>query len=32
MLVSQRMYQANLSMMQQARDTYSAGLSIGRGR
>lgn len=32
MLVSQRMYQANLSMMQQARDTYSAALNIGRGR
>lgn len=32
MLVSQRMYQANLAMMKQARDTYSAGLSIGQGR
>jgi flagellar basal-body rod protein FlgC len=32
MLVSQRLYQANLAMIQQARDTYSAALSIGRAR
>jgi flagellar basal-body rod protein FlgC len=32
MLVSQRLYQANLSMIQQARDTYQAALTIGRGR
>lgn len=29
MLVSQRLYQANLAMIQQARDTYSAALQIG---
>jgi len=32
MLVSQRLYQANITMMQQARDTYQAALSIGRAR
>ena len=32
MLVAQRLYQANLAMIQQARDTYSAALSIGRSR
>jgi flagellar basal-body rod protein FlgC len=32
MLVSQRLYQANLAMIQQARDTYQAALSIGRAR
>ncbi len=30
MLVAQRLYQANLAMIQQARDTYSAALTIGR--
>ena len=32
MLVSQRLYQANLAMIQQARDTYSSALTIGRSR
>ena len=32
MLVAQRLYQANLAMIQQARDTYSSALSIGRSR
>lgn len=32
MLVSQRLYQANLSMISQARDSYQAALTIGRGR
>jgi flagellar basal body rod protein FlgC len=32
MLVSQRLYQANLAMIQQARDTYSSALTIGKGR
>ncbi len=32
MVVSQRLYQANLSMMQQARDTYQSALTIGKGR
>ena len=32
MLVAQRLYQANLAMIQQARDTYSSALSIGRAR
>ncbi len=32
MLVSQRLYQANLAMIQQARDSYSAALTIGRQR
>ena len=32
MMVSQRLYQANLAMVQQARDTYQAALTIGRGR
>jgi len=31
MLVAQRLYQANLAMIQQARDTYSSALSIGKG-
>ncbi len=30
LLMASRLYQANLSVMQQARDTYSAGLQIGR--
>lgn len=32
MMVSQRLYQANLAMIQQARDTYQAALTIGRSR
>ena len=32
MLVAQRHYQANLSVMTQARDAYQAALAIGRGR
>jgi len=32
MIVSQRLYQANLSMMQQARDTYQSALMIGKSR
>ena len=32
MVVSQRLYQANLSMLQQARDTYQSALTIGKGR
>ena len=32
MLAAQRLYQANLAMIQQARDTYSSALSIGRSR
>lgn len=32
MIVSQRLYQANLSMMQQARETYQSALAIGKGR
>ena len=31
MLVAQRLYQANLAMIQQARDTYASALSIGKG-
>ncbi len=31
MLVANRMYQANLSVMQQARDSYQAALQIGKG-
>lgn len=30
MLMASRLYQANISVMQQARDTYTAGLQIGR--
>lgn len=32
MLVAQRLYQANLAMIQQARDTYTSALQIGQGR
>lgn len=32
MMMASRLYQANLSVMQQARDTYSAALRIGTGR
>jgi flagellar basal-body rod protein FlgC len=31
MMMAQRLYQANLSVMQTARDTYSAALRIGSG-
>ncbi len=31
MMMASRLYQANLSVMQQARDTYSAALRIGSG-
>ena len=31
MLMATRLYQANLSVMQQARDSYSAALRIGTG-
>ena len=30
MLMASRLYQANISVMQQARDAYNAGLQIGR--
>lgn len=30
MLMATRLYQANISVMQSARDAYTAGLSIGR--
>lgn len=32
MVVSQRLYQANLSMMQTAREAYQTALMIGKGR
>lgn len=32
MMMSQRLFQANLQVMQQARDSYSAALRIGSGR
>lgn len=32
MLVSQRLYQANLSAMQTARESYQQALQIGKGR
>ena len=31
LLMANRMYGANLSVMQQARDSYQAALQIGRG-
>ena len=31
LLMANRMYGANLAVMQQARDSYSAALQIGRG-
>jgi flagellar basal-body rod protein FlgC len=31
MLIANRMYAANLSVMQQAKDSYQAALQIGRG-
>ena len=32
MMMASRLYQANLSVMQQARDTYQSALRIGTGR
>jgi flagellar basal body rod protein FlgC len=32
MMTSSRLYQANLSVMQTARESYQQALSIGKGR